>query len=61
MRAGPNIGDIPSIFPVIREFHQRRAVRCRLPGQPAARSGPSSSLWAMALAGLTACARAPWA
>src|SRR6476619_7246273 len=30
----PNIDEIPSIFPVIREFDARRAVRCRLPAQP---------------------------
>jgi hypothetical protein len=33
-RDGPDIDEIPSIFPVIREFDGRRAVRCRLPTQP---------------------------
>src|SRR6476620_4059107 len=31
---GPNIDEIPSIFPVIREFDGRRAVRWSLPAQP---------------------------
>src|SRR6478672_7240662 len=34
MRAGPNFGDIPCIFPVIREFNHPRGVRCGLAAQP---------------------------
>ena len=30
-RDGPNIGEVPCIFPAIREFNHRRAVRCGLP------------------------------
>ena len=47
MRAGPKFGDIPCIFPVIREFNHRRAVRCGLPAQPTSR-GFSGSLLAFA-------------
>ena len=34
MRDGCDPDEVPSIFPVIREFDMRRAVRCRLPAQP---------------------------
>ena len=39
----PEIGEIPCIFPVIREFDQRRGVRCGLRAQPTSR-GFSRSL-----------------
>ena len=36
-RHWPKIDDIACSFPVIREFYQRRVVRCRLPAQPPSR------------------------
>jgi hypothetical protein len=33
----PEIGEIPCIFPVIRESDKRREVHCRLPAQPPSR------------------------